>query len=183
MALIAYAEKGENDEVKSRIEAILDSCHEEKGFLQPPLSKQGQSKYAAEWICSLLEGKSFEPVEEIIAADSVDTKPSPKRKAAPSSVISNKKGRKEVPDLPIEKDLIKSNPKGYVGRRVAKFFDDELYFGRIRKFDPKTLAGDTEATLIWKVIYDDGDKEEYDVEDMYEFLNIYKENESQDPNA
>jgi len=76
-----------------------------------------------------------------------------------------------------------SDPRGYVHRRVAKFFDDDLYFGRVRKYDPKVLEGDTEMSHIWKVTYDDGDKEEYDIEDMVEFLSIYKENEIKDPKA
>eukprot|EP00977_Amphora_coffeiformis_P010870 scaffold2558_cov172-Amphora_coffeaeformis.AAC.1 len=182
-ALIAYAEKGENDEVNARIEAILDDFNEEKGFLQPPISKQGLSKYASDWICSLLEGKSFELVAETIPEDNDDTKQPAKRKPEPSSAISNKKARKEAQDLPIDKDSIMSDPRGYVHRRVAKFFDDDLYFGRVRKYDPKVLEGDTEMSHIWKVTYDDGDKEEYDIEDMVEFLSIYKENEIKDPKA
>ena len=178
--MILYAEKGENDEVKSRIETILDSCEEGKGFFQPPIVKQGLSKYAADWIGTLLEGKSFEPVESS-EVEGAENEPPSKRKPAPSTT-SNKKARKEaVEDLPIEKDLIESNPEGYVGRRCSKFFGDELYFGRIKKYTPKVLDGEMEESQIWKVVYDDNDKEEYDVEDMVEYLSLYKENESQDP--
>lgn len=58
------------------------------------------------------------------------------------------------PVLPPTAASLAERPNSYVGRRVAKFFDDECYFGEIVHFDVEAM--------LWRVIYDDGDEEDFD---------------------
>ena len=58
------------------------------------------------------------------------------------------------------------NPKldhKYVGCRVAKYFKTELYFGTISIYND-----------YYRVVYDDGDEEDLDEEDLHEALELYQ---------
>ncbi len=52
-----------------------------------------------------------------------------------------------------------------VEQRVAKYFGKILYFGTVSEFLPKTDVDDID---LWKIVYDDGDSEEFDPNDMKE---------------
>ena len=67
-----------------------------------------------------------------------------------------------------------------VGERVAKFFDDKLYFGVIKCFHEKTKEDETN---LWSVEYEDGDSEDYDLVEIKELLDIYKHNKKTSPIA
>ena len=76
------------------------------------------------------------------------------------------------------------DPRQYVGRRVAKIFCLE------DKNDPNVLVDMTyfgmvdcisECKQVWFFIkYDDGDNEEYNLDDLNEALQLYKKHESED---
>jgi hypothetical protein len=74
-----------------------------------------------------------------------------------------------TPPRPISKKRIEKEPRAYLGRRVAKFFDAELFLG--------TVAGYQKAKSFWKIEYDDGDKEEFDVLDMVEYMSGYEKHQ------
>jgi hypothetical protein len=65
-------------------------------------------------------------------------------------------------------------PESYVGKRVAKFFDDECFFGDIDHFDKKNK--------LWRVIYDDGDEEDFDDREVMKHCKVYEENKHKDVN-
>ena len=157
---------------------LTKSTDQSKGKLLAPTIKKSRSKLAADWIAALVEGKSFDdpdgPMPELEKKASAKRKPSPAKGP-------QKKARKEPP--PIDKDSIQANPKTYIGCRVAKYFDDELYFGKIRKYTAQNLADDPESVDLWQVRYDDNDEEEYDIEDMIEYLTLYETHRGQDPKA
>ena len=56
----------------------------------------------------------------------------------------------------------------HIGARVAKNFDEGLFFGTITKYDDKAD--------FWLVEYDDGDSEQYDKNDLQAALRLYKKN-------
>ena len=56
----------------------------------------------------------------------------------------------------------------HIGARVAKNFDEGLFFGTITKYDDKAD--------FWFVEYDDGDSEQYDKNDLDAALRLYKKN-------
>lgn len=183
-ALELYAEKGETEEVVSRIAVILNNAAAStacgSSFL-PQETKKGRAKTAAEWIKALLEGKGYKPSEGDMTEE--NEIPPSKRKASsdPPTAPRNKKPRDDVEELPIDKNKMLEDPYAYLGRRVAKFFDDDLYFGKVKSYVHSKLDDDEEDTPLWRIVYDDGDKEEYDVDDMVEFVGLYKEkNKEQD---
>ena len=182
-ALNLYAEKGEKEEVEARIAILLEKVEQQKGLLQAPMAKKGRAKRAAEWMTALLEGKPFEPPDDLQngTVPGRESELAQKRNALTEAGASAKK--KARTEFGIDRESILKSPKAYVGRRVAKFFDgDGLFFGTINKLKPSKLDTADEITLLWKVVYDDEDKEEYDVDDMVEYLKLYEANAEKDPN-
>ena len=75
-----------------------------------------------------------------------------------------------------------ADPKKFVGKRIAKFFDDPteedpdnqiIYFGTIDRF---TTAGKT----LWHVTYDDNDEEEFDFNEIRSVILLYAKNQEDD---
>ena len=182
-ALNLYADKGENDDVVSRISVLLEKNDQEKGMLQAPAAKKGRSKLAAEWLTALVEGKPFPPPDSLQngTVPGRESEAEKKRKSLTEAGASAKK--KSRSDLEITTESILANPKAYVGRRVAKFFDgDGLFFGRVSKYKPRVVGDGEESQSLWKIVYDDSDKEEFDVGEMVAHLKMYEANAAQDPN-
>jgi SNF2 family DNA or RNA helicase len=95
---------------------------------------------------------------------------SPVRRAAPASPVVQKRKVETIEITSARKPTSKKakrEPEFYLKKRVAKFFDDDLFFGTVTHY-----VSDGE---VWSVAYDDGDEEEYDARDMKENLKIYKE--------
>jgi hypothetical protein len=61
----------------------------------------------------------------------------------------------------------KKNKDPYRHARVAKFFDQELYFGTIVE-----SIGAGKDQLLWKVQYDDGDSEDWDLPEVVQGLKL-----------
>lgn len=64
-------------------------------------------------------------------------------------------------------------------QRVAKYFDDGiLYFGTVTKyFEPnQTKSG----IHLWNILFDDGDKEDFNRFELREAIHLYEQNESLD---
>jgi hypothetical protein len=64
---------------------------------------------------------------------------------------------------------------GYVGRRIAKYFDGNLYFGTVRE------KRDTEEVPVWFIEYDDGDTEELEAYELRAQFTVYVEHLEEDP--
>lgn len=77
-----------------------------------------------------------------------------------SSPVSKKMGKKANADRI-------GSVHDFVGQRVAKYFDGELYFGSITNAFPDTEA---ECGLYFHAKYDDGDSEDYDKSELLESL-------------
>ena len=158
-----YSEKGESSEVETRISLLLDSTDAGKNVLLPAEKKKSLSKQAADFLSAVAEGKGLS-----------DDKKAAKRKT------NNDSGhrKKSKNDIAIDKESIAANPGDYVGCRVAKYFEsDGLYFGTVKKFSTRKADDDVD---LWKIIYDDEDKEEYDIDDMVTYLSNYVELRDQD---
>lgn len=173
-ALNLYADKGESAEVETRIGVLLDGVDNGKAFLLPPKTKKGRSKCAADWITALLEGKSFD--EEV---ESESEKMPAKRKSVAVDGGANKKPR--IDEMPLDKESIEADPEAYVGSRVAKYFaEDGLFFGTVQAYKPHPLDDDDDNTNLWKIVYDDSDKEEFDVEELADYMRLYYDHIDQD---
>jgi len=72
------------------------------------------------------------------------------------------------------------NPKACVGSRIAKFFqDNDLYFGTIETYIPSSQTDD--KVDLWNVVYDDGDVEDFELDEVQQGLVLYMEYEDKDP--
>ena len=70
----------------------------------------------------------------------------------PGLVIDNSTKATDA-ELSCEKD-----GKKYIGTRVGKLFDGAMYFGTVDNYSVDSA--------LWHVVYDDGDDEEYDINDL-----------------
>jgi hypothetical protein len=98
-----------------------------------------------------------------------------KTKATPSS-SSRKRIKSEEEEAPPKIRRVKktdAESAAYVGKRVAKKFNDgNIYFGTVQSFSP----GDPDDALdedFWWIIYDDDDTEQYDENDMKKAFQLY----------
>jgi hypothetical protein len=63
----------------------------------------------------------------------------------------------------------KPDPHSFKGRRAAKYFDKVIFYGTIDGFTAE--VGEEEE--FWHITYDDGDDEEYDMQDLKTALTLY----------
>jgi hypothetical protein len=69
------------------------------------------------------------------------------------------------------------DPKEFLGRRVAKYFGEDLYFGYV----DREKKDEEDGEQLWHVTYDDDDQEDYDHEDLKLAMLLYIEKEGEDP--
>jgi len=65
------------------------------------------------------------------------------------------------------------DPRSIIGKRVAKQFDDGLYFGSIEEYLPAGTV-DKFDNEFWSIEYDDDDQEDAPKEDILEMLKLYE---------
>lgn len=64
-------------------------------------------------------------------------------------------------------------PLSFISRRFVKKFGGGFYFGAVKSYD--------QEEKLWKVVYDDGDSDENDKEELLNGLKLYNEKKIQDP--
>ena len=62
--------------------------------------------------------------------------------------------------------------EAFLGRRVAKYFHEEVYYGTVSRWLPAYENRD--KVHLWHVVYDDGDQEDYEREELDTALNLYE---------
>lgn len=92
------------------------------------------------------------------------------KRPAPTKPISKPPSAKK-------KKVDKPDPESFKGKRAAKAFGKEIFYGTIDKFTAE-LDGEDE---FWHITYDDGDDEEYDSSDLKIALNLYEKVKAKDP--
>ena len=76
----------------------------------------------------------------------------------------------------------KANGASYNDMRVAKTFGTDVYFGTIKAY----FAADEEdptSVALWNVVYDDGDEEDLNVQELAGALRLYNQKKQNDPKA
>jgi hypothetical protein len=100
------------------------------------------------------------------------------RPPAPAEKRGKKRGR---PSINVE------DPDKFLDKRIAKWFEEEdpdmpenivnkLYFGTI------DYVVRDEDEILWHVMYDDDDQEDYDIRQVRQALKEYEEHKAKDPN-
>ena len=91
----------------------------------------------------------------------LDLPPSSSRKGS----VSNERKR------PIDIEDLHASPKRYVKWRVAKRFDDEMYYGTVEKYLPPEEDDDED---LWHILYDDGDTEDLNAKEMIRHIKKFQ---------
>ena len=90
-----------------------------------------------------------------------------KRAAHSTGASPGKKKLKSSPRKPRTKapvEDVSANPKAYIGRHIAKYFDDELYYGTVKTYFPASeMDSGVEA---WYIEFDDGDTEDFSAQEL-----------------
>lgn len=94
-----------------------------------------------------------------------------------------RKRKRSIQPPSAERTIVKvtgKDGKDFIGCRVAKFFDVDLYFGTVSRFMPSEYV--EEKVDVWAIEYDDGDKEDFDASELQEHLALYDVQQGKDPN-
>lgn len=75
-----------------------------------------------------------------------------------------------------------SNSNEWVSKRVAKCFDNKLYFGFVTEYHP-AVEYDNIDTDLFEVVYDDGDSEDMELAELRECREEFLQNEQKDPQS
>jgi pantothenate kinase type III len=67
------------------------------------------------------------------------------------------------------------NQTKYMDRRVAKHFGKDLYFGSVDEFY------NPDGVDLWHVTYDDGDQEDFELDELIPAFEEYRKNKNKDP--
>lgn len=142
-------------------------------------AKKAKSQTAAEAMEQKID-KVKHAAKAHVAQAKAATKPSPKpvpplaskaanpKAAAPAAAGAKRKATTSpATKSPTPKKPKKKDPRSYVNSRVAKNFEGSIYFGNITAYDV--------ADQFWSVVYDDGDEEEYDEDDLKHYTQMYRE--------
>lgn len=106
-------------------------------------------------------------VDDLSEDDTGNENKSKAKRKRSSAQGSQKRKKREMKD-----------PNSYKNSRVAKFFGKELYYGSVSAVIPATRT--LEKETLWKIVYDDGDKEDYTEKELMKHLRIYKHYEQND---
>jgi hypothetical protein len=155
-----------------------------KGFETKVEEKRKASALAASnlrvWsdkVTKMLEQRELKPpVAAVPRKRKTLPKPEPKKR---SKRELQKKEKAVSPATRIEEEE-EIDPMVYVGQRIAKYFDDVLYFGTIKEFKPSQTKKKRDLDL-WFVFYDDEDQEDLDKRQLLHHLKLYGLQKGQDP--
>ncbi|KAL3920601.1 MAG: hypothetical protein SGARI_006905 [Bacillariaceae sp.] len=86
-----------------------------------------------------------------------------------------KRARESEAAKTIMETIETADPKEFSGRRVAKYFDTDVFFGNVTYIPVK------EGPAMWHIEYDDGDEEDFECEELKNGLLLYIEKQKLDP--
>jgi len=109
--------------------------------------------------------------EKDINAKSSSSTPN-KRKSAEASTPKKKKEKKQP--TPKKVPVTFNDPDELKGRRVAKYFEKDLFFGVIKGHEKD------EGVIYWQIEYDDGDAEDFELKDLKTGFALYAANKHLD---
>lgn len=90
---------------------------------------------------------------------------------------TNKRSSSSAQSTAKKQKQLQPDPKSHLNRRVCKFFGEDetdLFFGVVTSYNEKVK--------FWHVDYDDGDEEEFDLDDVNKGIDLYARNKDLDPN-
>jgi hypothetical protein len=109
------------------------------------------------------------PPQPIALDDSTDDEPEAKVEAK-TEVVKDEDNAESPEPAP-------GNQTKYMDRRVAKHFGKDLYFGSVDEFY------NPDGVDLWHVTYDDGDQEDFELDELMPAFEEYRKNKNKDPEA
>ena len=149
-ALKLFVEKGETAEVEHKMDSLRESPLSANANFVPLEVKKQRAETAAAWIHALANGESFD-------AGEMETES-----------LSLKRKADEMERPPIDQTEMLKNPHRYLDVQVAQEFPNGWYRGFVRR-----IQMDDDVTPFFLIRYTDGDREEYDAEDLVNGMKRY----------
>jgi len=121
---------------------------------------------------------------ESLPTESVSSPKATTTAAAVTVVSEDEQGSETasvVPKIVSFQDIKVKNPQDFVGRRVAKYFPDEvdgtekLYFGTV-----DYISLQDGGKVWWRIKYDDDDEEDFWADDLRKGINLYFDHQQND---
>lgn len=177
------------------LQNLQDILQAEKASTKPPPTSTGTA------------GPVSPPQVTNVEREDIEEKPAPATPPATKPVATSETTLKSPPppdglaaihkelkrpSMPLEKaakkaktvtpDYIREHPLEFLEKRMAKYFDDDLYFGKVKSFfDVNDTDSDEEE--LWNIEYDDGDLEDMDAGTLWQALELYHAHASEDPKS
>ena len=79
----------------------------------------------------------------------------------------------------MEVEEAQTDPRSLIGKRIAKEFDEGVFFGLIEDYLPAGSVDDADVEM-WSIKYDDEDEEDLPKEDIMEMLSLYAKEKHND---
>lgn len=145
---------------------------------RPDVEKVAQERRRARSEKEQTKGKSRDKVQANGKHQSPTAANSPAAKRPRTGTVMGGPTKTEGPTEPAQDGTAEHpDPTQFVGERIAKIFGGKVYFGSISKVVLDAEVGET----LWHVDYDDGDEEEFSLEDLEEAQKLYAKKERRDP--
>ena len=82
-------------------------------------------------------------------------------------------------DLTVQPVQLNGSTNVFVGKRIARYFKDKIYRGIITKYKPPESS---DEIPLWHVVYDDGDEEDFNREELDNGIRLHDLNQWVNPN-
>jgi hypothetical protein len=165
-ALKRYSEVGEKSPATNEQDWVVEKKSKAEKSVESLLVKSDKLKKTVEE-----EEKELNAAKE--RGDASET-PKSKKRGRKSVGSPNTKRSKKAPE---SDEVYKKRLELYVGRRVAKYFDTDIYYGLIDE-----VSNCSRIAPYWHVQYDDDDQEELEEPEIKEYLKLYDDHKLGDPN-
>lgn len=100
------------------------------------------------------------------------------RDSPDEKIIIKKSRRDSTLSTPSDNNKSTTKPKPYLNRRIAKDFDGDVYFGHVKSYVPST--DNDEGVDLWSIVYDDGDAEDFEEDELMIGFLLYRKNSIND---
>lgn len=169
----------------TRVQTYLEKQENEKKRKADPAAPKSAEKrvHIAEKPGQVIQEPDKAPEAEVVTDESMEPAKEPTTEAASAAESKETAKPQDPKEKTEEQEKASADPyaeqKVYLNQRMARYFGKKLYFGTVRHFTP----ADEEGGDLWRIIYDDSDQEDLELDELLNALKIYKKHGKKDPNS
>lgn len=130
---------------------------------QSPSESQAIPDQSQMSLQELIESTSLPEAAAATTTTEMDIDSIPAVDAVQSSILTE--AEESIQPTDTVQSSILTEAESYIGRRIARTFDKQVYHGTVTRF--------LKTHRLWKISYDDGDKEEMDFEEVSYAMDLY----------